>query len=69
MSGSVAVSRGDEILGIVTGDAGISHSNTLLADVDKLLTETQDRLCRRSIFSRSRPVQEVSRAFASASQR
>ena len=41
LSGSVAVSRGDEILGIIAGDASISHSNTLLDDVDKLLTATQ----------------------------
>lgn len=51
MSGSVAVSRGDEVLGVITGDASISHSNTLLADVDKLLTETQITLPQIDLFA------------------
>jgi tRNA threonylcarbamoyladenosine biosynthesis protein TsaB len=51
MSGSVAVSRGDEILGVVTGDASISHSNTLLADVDKLLNETKITLPEIDLFA------------------
>ena len=51
LSGSVAVSRGDEILGVVTGDASISHSNTLLVDVDKLLSETQIALPEIDLFA------------------
>lgn len=51
MSGSVAVSRGDEVLGLVAGDPGVSHSNTLLADVDKLLTETQISLPEIDLFA------------------
>ena len=51
LSGSVAVSRGDELLGAVTGDASISHSNTLLVDVDKLLTETQIALPEIDLFA------------------
>ena len=51
LAGSVVVSRGNEILGIVTGDAGVSHSNTLLADVDKLLTETQIALPEIDLFA------------------
>jgi len=51
MSGSVAVSRGDEILGVVMGDASISHSNTLLADVDKLLNETKTILPEIDLFA------------------
>jgi tRNA threonylcarbamoyladenosine biosynthesis protein TsaB len=51
LSGSVAVSRGDEILGVVTGDAGVSHSNTLLTDVDKLLAETQIALMDIDLFA------------------
>lgn len=39
MAGSLAVSRGARILGSFAGDPSTSHSNTLLADVDKLLTE------------------------------
>ena len=51
LSGSVAVSRGEEILGVVTGDPSISHSNTLLDDVDKLLTETQIALPEIDLFA------------------
>lgn len=51
LSGSVAVSRGEEILGVVTGDASISHSNTLLVDVDKLLSETQIALPEIDLFA------------------
>ena len=51
LSGSVCVSRGDEILGVVAGDAGISHSNTLLADIDKLITETQIELPQIDLFA------------------
>ena len=51
MSGSVAISRGDEILGVVTGDASISHSNTLLADVDRLLNETKIALAEIGLFA------------------
>ena len=51
LSGSVAVSRGDELLGVVSGDASISHSNTLLVDVDKLLTETQIALPEVDLFA------------------
>ena len=51
LSGSVAVCRGDGILGVVTGDASISHSNTLLVDVDKLLTETQIALPDIDLFA------------------
>lgn len=51
LSGSVAVSRGDEILGVVSGDAGISHSNTLLGDVDKLLAQTQITLSQIDLFA------------------
>jgi tRNA threonylcarbamoyladenosine biosynthesis protein TsaB len=50
LSGSVAVSRGDQILGVVSGDAGISHSNTLLGDVDKLLAQTQITLSQIDLF-------------------
>jgi tRNA threonylcarbamoyladenosine biosynthesis protein TsaB len=51
MSGSVAVSRGDELLGVVSGDAGISHSNTLLGDADKLLAQTQIALSQIDLFA------------------
>lgn len=51
LSGSVAVSRGDELLGIVAGDPGISHSNTLLGDVDKLLSDTGITLPEIDLFA------------------
>jgi tRNA threonylcarbamoyladenosine biosynthesis protein TsaB len=51
MSGSVAVARGEEILGVITGDASTSHSNTLLADVDRLLTGSQITLSQIDLFA------------------
>ena len=51
LSGSVAVARGEQLLGVVSGDPKISHSNTLLADVDKLLAETQVRVSDVDLFA------------------
>jgi tRNA threonylcarbamoyladenosine biosynthesis protein TsaB len=51
MSGSVAVTRGDELLGVIGGDPAISHSNTLLADVDKVLSQTQIALPEIDLFA------------------
>ena len=51
LSGSVAVTRGDEILGVLSGDSSISHSNTLLGDVDKLLTQTRITLSQIDLFA------------------
>ena len=51
LSGSVAVTRGDEVLGVIGGDPAISHSNTLLADVDKLLAQTQLDLSEIDLFA------------------
>jgi tRNA threonylcarbamoyladenosine biosynthesis protein TsaB len=51
LSGSVAIARGEEILGVVSGDSSISHSNTLLGDVDKLLTQTQITLPEIDLFA------------------
>ncbi len=51
LSGSVAVTRGEEILGVVSGDSSVSHSNTLLGDVDKLLTQTQLTLPEIDLFA------------------
>jgi len=39
LSGSIAISRGAEILGDFSGDPSTSHSNTLLADIDRLLMD------------------------------
>jgi tRNA threonylcarbamoyladenosine biosynthesis protein TsaB len=51
LSGSVAVARGQEILGVVSGDSSISHSNTLLGDVDQLLTQTGITLPEIDLFA------------------
>lgn len=51
LAGSVAVARGDELIGLVSGDARVSHSNTLLGDVDKLLTQTQILLPEIDLFA------------------
>lgn len=51
LSGSVAISRGDEILGVISGDPQISHSNTLLSDIDKLLHQTQIALPDVDLFA------------------
>lgn len=51
LSGSVALSRGDEIVAALRGDSGISHSNTLLNDIDKLLHEAQVELTEIDVFA------------------
>lgn len=51
MSGSVAATRGDELLGVIGGDPAISHSNTLLVDIDKLLSQTQIALPEIDLFA------------------
>lgn len=51
LSGSVAVARGEKILGVLSGDSSISHSNTLLGDIDKLLTQTQITLPQIDLFA------------------
>jgi tRNA threonylcarbamoyladenosine biosynthesis protein TsaB len=51
LSGSIAIARGEQLLGVVSGDPKISHSNTLLADVDKLLAETQIRVSDVDVFA------------------
>lgn len=45
------MTRGDEVLGVVGGDPAISHSNTLLVDVDKLLDQTQIGLSEIDLFA------------------
>jgi tRNA threonylcarbamoyladenosine biosynthesis protein TsaB len=51
LSGSVAVSRGAEILAGSVGDSAISHSNTLLNDIDKLLSKTGITLSDIELFA------------------
>ncbi len=51
MSGSVAITRGSEVLGVLGGNPDISHSNTLLVDVDKVLDQTQIALPEIDLFA------------------
>jgi tRNA threonylcarbamoyladenosine biosynthesis protein TsaB len=51
LSGSVALSRGEEIVTALAGDSGISHSNTLLKDIDKLLHEARVDLSDIDLFA------------------
>lgn len=51
LSGSIALARGAEVIRAFNGDAGISHSNTLLADIDKLLSETGTELAQIDLFA------------------
>lgn len=51
LSGSVALSRDEEIVDALAGDSGISHSNTLLKDIDKLLRQTQVELAEIDLFA------------------
>lgn len=51
LSGSVALARGEHILAAFAGDSGVSHSNTLLNDIDKLLNEAQVELPEVDLFA------------------
>ena len=51
LSGSVALSRDGEIVDALAGDSGISHSNTLLKDIDKLLRQMQVELSEIDLFA------------------
>src|SRR5215210_334579 len=51
LSGSVALARGEHILAAFAGDSGVSHSNTLLHDVDKLLNDVQVDLPEIDLFA------------------
>src|SRR5215213_11858472 len=51
LSGSVALSRGAHILAAFAGDSGVSHSNTLLHDIDKLLHQAQVELSEIDLFA------------------
>ena len=51
LAGSVALSRGDEVLASLTGDSAVSHSNTLLSDIDRVLGEAQVELTAIDVFA------------------
>ncbi len=51
LPGSLAIARGTEMIGVLSGDPGVSHSNTLLADLEKLLTHTKVKLADIDLFA------------------
>jgi len=51
LSGSIAITRGDELIASISGDPAVSHSNTLLADLDKLLRQTRVKLADIDLFA------------------
>jgi tRNA threonylcarbamoyladenosine biosynthesis protein TsaB len=51
LAGSIAITRGGEVVGTSNGDPAVSHSNTLLADLDQLLSETTIKLPHIDLFA------------------
>ena len=51
LAGSVCLARGDEVLARFSGDARISHSNTLLHDIDKILSKAHVELAAIDLFA------------------
>lgn len=51
LAGSVSLARGEEVFARFSGDAGISHSNTLLRDIDKIMSEAHVELTEIDLFA------------------
>jgi tRNA threonylcarbamoyladenosine biosynthesis protein TsaB len=51
LAGSIALTRGEELIASQSGDPAVSHSNTLLADLDKLLNQTTFKLADIDLFA------------------
>ncbi|HKV37422.1 MAG TPA: tRNA (adenosine(37)-N6)-threonylcarbamoyltransferase complex dimerization subunit type 1 TsaB [Pyrinomonadaceae bacterium] len=51
LAGSIALARGNELIAASSGDPAVSHSNTLLADLDKLLSRTTFKLADIDLFA------------------
>lgn len=51
LAGSVAVTEGEVVLAASVGDPGASHSNTLLSDIDKILTLAKASLSDVDLFA------------------
>jgi len=51
LSGSVLLARGEAVLTSFTGDAGLSHSNTLLKDIDRILSDARVELSDIDLFA------------------
>ena len=53
LGGSVCLTRGQQILASVNGDAAASHSNTLLRDIDRVLKTTGVTIEQVALFAAS----------------
>lgn len=51
LAGSMAIARGAEVVRSCNGDPAVSHSNTLLADLDALLRESEIELSEIDLFA------------------
>ena len=51
LAGSLGLARGAEVIAVSSGDPAVSHSNTLLADLDRLLGETTIQLSDIDLFA------------------
>jgi len=51
LAGSISISKGEHVIGSSEGDPTLSHSNTLLADVDKLLVSTNLKVDEVDVFA------------------
>ena len=51
LAGSLAITRGAQIIGGLNGSPDVSHSNTLLADIDRLLREMSVELPDIDLFA------------------
>ena len=51
LAGSIAIVRGEEVIAGSNGDPAVSHSNTLLADLDQLLNHAKIKLPEFDLFA------------------
>ena len=51
LAGSIAIVRGEEVIAGSNGDPAVSHSNTLLADLDQLLNQAKIHLAEIDLFA------------------
>ena len=51
LAGSIAIVRGEEVIVSSNGDPAVSHSNTLLADLDQLLNHAKIKLPEIDLFA------------------
>ena len=51
LAGSISISKGENVIGSSKGDPVVSHSNTLLADVDKLLGSANLKVDEVDVFA------------------